>query len=275
MNAIDGARSHPGSRGRVALALAVLLPVAALRAQDRSPTDRSLGASLLAVSIPGPSAPVWDIRDTSKSRTKARLEVNYGRAFTGDHIGGVQPTVVLGLRSESQSRDSAGKKLGGAEVAGVRLGVRAGEHAETQPISSLELYLGARSMGFLDQPYLPDIGLDVVAGWGNMGVDTRASLGLRVPIEMVAQSSWGRVTLFAAPTVAWGRVGVRACEDRGPGDNCGDLGLQAVFGRTRFLIAGGASMSVLPARLSISAGVQRLYAKHEEPRVWFGTAWTP
>jgi hypothetical protein len=218
---------------------------------------------------------VWDIRDSSKSRTRARLEVNYGRAFNGDHAGGVQPTIVFGLRSESQSRDSAGNKLGGAEVAGIRLGVRAGEHAEEQPISSLELYLGARSMAFLDKPYLPDFGVDVVAGWGNFGVDTRASLGVRVPIEVVGQSSWGRLTVFAAPTMAWGQIGMRACEDRGPGDNCGDLGIQAVFGRTRFLLAGGASLSVIPARLSVSAGVQRLYASHEEQRVWFGTSWTP
>jgi hypothetical protein len=51
--------------------------------------------------------------------------------------------------------------------------------------------------------------------------------------------------------------------------------MQAVVGRTRFLIAGGASLSVLPARLSVVAGVQRLFAKQEETRVWIGTAWTP
>lgn len=277
-----GERTGPPPRGamrRMATALpAVALiaaPLATIAAQDRSPTDRSLGASLLAVSVPGPSAPLWTLRDSAPSATHARIEASYGRAFTGGHIGGVQPTVVLGLRGESQSRDSAGNYQRGATVVGMRVGVRAGERAEAQPISALELYFGARSMSFLDKPYLPDIGIDLVAGWGNLGVDTRASLGFRVPIEMIGESRYGRVTLFAAPSVAWGHIRVRSCEDRGPGDNCGDLGMQAVLGRTRFLLAGGASLSVLPARLSITAGVQRLYARDEESRVWIGTSWTP
>ena len=244
-------------------------------AQDRSPTDRSLGASLLAVSVPGPSAPLWALRDSTRTRTAARIETTYGRAFTGNRIGGVQPTVVLGIRGESQSRDSSGRMIRGADVFGARLGIRAGQRAEAQPISALELYAGMRSMSFLDKPYLPDIGVDVVAGWGNLGVDERASLGIRVPIELVGQTRHGRLTIFAAPTMAWGALRVRPCEDRGPDDNCGDLHLQAVVGRTRFLIAGGASLSVLPARLSIVAGVQRLFAKQEETRAWTGIAWTP
>jgi len=157
----------------------------------------------------------------------------------------------------------------------VRVGVRAGERAEAQPLSALELYIGVRTMAFLDEPSLPDVGIDLVAGWGNLGVDTRASLGFRVPIEMVRETKHGRLTVFAAPTMAWGHIRVRPCDDDGPGDNCSDLGVQAVFGRTRFLMAGGASLSVLPARLSVVAGVQRLFAKQEETRVWIGTAWTP
>ena len=253
----------------------MLAAAGALHAQDRSPTDRALGASLLAVSVPGPSAPLWTLRDSSRGKTAARVEVAYGRAFTGNRIGGVQPTVVFGLRGESQHRDSAGRYVRGATVYGLRAGVRANERTSVQPLSAVELFAGVRSMAFLDKPYFPDVGLDVVAGWGNLGVDRRASLGLRVPIEMVAESRHGRVTLFAAPTMAWGQLRVRSCEDRGPGDNCGDLGLQAAVGRTRFLLAGGASVSVLPARLSVVGGVQRLFARDEETRGWIGSAWTP
>lgn len=264
-----------GGAALAGLAALSLLLCAPLRAQDRSPTDRSLGASLLAVSVPGPSAPLWALGDSSPSRTRARIEAVYGRAVVGDRVGGVQPTVVLGLRGESQTRDSAGNYQRGAAVVGARVGIRAGDRAAAQPISALELYVGGRSMSFLDRPYLPDIGVDLVTGWGNLGVDTRASLGLRVPIEMVAQSRYGRVTLFAAPTMAWGHIRVRSCEDRGPGDNCGDLGMQAVFGRTRFLLAGGGSVSLLPARVSVTLGAQRLYARDEETRIWIGTSWTP
>ena len=77
-----------------ALVLGGIAPVAAIPAQDRSPTDRSLGASLLAVSLPGPSAPRLRRPDSTKSESVARFEATYGRAFTGDQIGGVQPMVV-------------------------------------------------------------------------------------------------------------------------------------------------------------------------------------
>ena len=270
MNSING------TVGGLLIGLASVSAVAQLPAQDRTPTDRSLGASLLAVSVPGPSAPLWQLRDTSrKEAAKTRLEAIYGRAVTGDRIGGVQPTVVLGLRYEEQTRDSAGHVNRGAGVTGARIGLRAGDRADNQPLSALELYIGGRNMAFLDKPYLPDVGIDFVVGWGNLGVDTRASMGFRVPIELVGENKYGRFTLFAAPSMAWGHIRVRSCEDRGPGDNCGDLGMQAVFGRTRFLLAGGTSLTVLPTRLSIVAGVQRLYAKGEESRIWIGTAWTP
>lgn len=258
-----------------ALVLGGMAPVAAIPAQDRSPTDRSLGASLLAVSLPGPSVPRLRRPDSTKSESVVRFEATYGRAFTGGQIGGVQPMVVLGIRGEQQKRDSDGNYEGGPNaVGGGRVGIRAGERAEEQPISAIELYVGVRNIT-IRKPSLPDVGIDLVAGWGNIGVDTRGSIGLRVPIEMVSETKHGRLTVFAAPTIAWGHIRVRPCEDRGPDDNCGDLGIQAVLGRRRFLIAGGASLSVLPARLSVVAGVQRLFARQEETRVWIGTVWTP
>jgi hypothetical protein len=257
------------------IVLASISSLAELDAQDRSPTDRSLGGSLLAVSVPGPSAPLWKLRDSVRSKTATRFEAIYGRAVTGDRVGGVQPSVVLGIRTETQSRDSAGNFQPGAGIAGARVGLRAGERAGNQPLSALELYFGARNMGFLDRKYVPDVGIDFVVGWGNLGIDNRASMGFRIPIEIVSENRYGRFTVFAAPTMAWGHIRVRSCEDRGPGDNCGELGMQAVFGRTRFLLAGGTSLTVLPARLSVVAGVQRLFAKEEESRIWIGTAWTP
>lgn len=157
-----------------ALVLGGIAPVAAIPAQDRSPTDRSLGASLLAVSLPGPSAPRLRRPDSTKSESVARFEATYGRAFTGDQIGGVQPMVVLGIRGERQERDSAGEYERGATVGGGRVGIRAGERAEAQPISALEFYVGVRNIP-LRKPSLPDVGIDLVAGWGNIGVDTPSS----------------------------------------------------------------------------------------------------
>lgn len=258
----------------LALALAAATPCAPLSGQDRSPTDRSLGASLLAVSVPGPSAPIWRLRDSALTKAAVRFEAVYGRAFKGDRIGGVQPTVVLGLRGETPPRDSAGNPQRGAGVAGVRVGIRAGERAEAQPVSALEFHLGVRSMSFLGRAYGPDIGFDVVLGWGNLGVDRRASLGIRMPVEMVVENRHGRITVFGAPAFAWGHLSNRACVETRH-DPCGTFERELLFGRARFLLAGGTSVTVLPARLSLVAGVQRLFAKEEETRLWIGTAWTP
>lgn len=260
---------------RLALVTAVAIPVASLDAQFRLPTDRSLGASLMAVSLPGPSAPLWTLGDSVRMRTATRFEASYGRALVGNRAGGVQPTVVLGVRGESQNRDSTGRYNRGSGVAGARVGIRAGERAEAQPISAFELYFGGHSMAYLDVPHWPDAGFELVVGWGNLGVDRRASLGFRVPVEMVGESRYGRFTIFAAPSIAWGHIRGRPCEDNGPGDNCGDLGVQLAVGTTRYLLAGGTSLTLLPARLSMVAGVQRLFAKGEETRAWVGTTWTP
>jgi hypothetical protein len=75
-----------------------------------------------------------------------------------------------------------------------------------------------------------------------------------------------RVGLLLAPTMAWGRLLFRTCEDRGPGDNCGDLGLQLDLGRTRYLLAGGVGLHAPRHALTLSIGAQRLFAQGQPVR---------
>lgn len=242
-----------------------------LPAQVRGPSDRSLAQSLLAVSFPGPAAPVWRVADSVHSKQRARVDVAYGRALRAG-AGGLRPTMVLALRGEELTRQTTGPTAG---LLGARIGLRADEPTSSLPVTSAEVYFGGRTMHHTASATGVEGGFDVVFGWGGFGADTRASFGMRAPVEFVAQGMGSRFTVFAAPTMAWGHIRMRGCEDRGPGDNCGDLGVQIAFGRTRFAAAGGASLTLLPADLSVSAGIQRLFAVGETERVWLGGSWTP
>lgn len=254
-------------------AIAVQAP-AALHAQARSPTDRSLTASLLAVSIPGPVAPFTAGADSGAAAQATHFEIDYGRVMPGDLIGGDHQVVVLGVRSESQATDRDGVRVRGSGVVGARLGLRAGDRGDAQAISAWEVYFGGRNLITSAKPEWLDAGLEVAVGWGNLGLGQRASLGFRAPIELVHEVRQARATVFLVPGMAWGHIRTRSCEDNGPGDNCGDLGVQLAAGRTRFLLGGGAGVTLLPSRLSIVAGVQRLFAVGEETRLWMGVAWT-
>lgn len=259
---------------RPAAAIAFVLSLALsnrLASQDRTPTDRSLAQSLLAISFPAPSAPVWGEPDSVRSAQKTRIALSYGRAIRAG-IGGLRPTVVVALRSEELTRQSTGPTAG---VFGVRLGIRADDKAPSIPITSAEVYLGGRTMNHALSAAGVEGGFDVVFGWGGFDEDTRASIGMRAPVEFVAQTPRTRFTIFAAPAMAWGNVRMRACDDLGPGDNCGDLGIQLAFGRTRFVAGGGASLTMLPSRISLAVGVQRLFATGETERAWMGMSWTP
>ena len=237
-------------------------------AQELTATDRSLSSSLLAVSFPAPSAPVWPADSVRTNRP--RYEIAYGRAFRAT-AGGLRQTVVIHTRSEQRGPRSSDESSG---VGGIRLGLRADERTGRPLVSSAEVYMGGRAIAVEGVPASPAAGIDFVAGWGGFGEDTRASFATRIPIERVFQSASARFTIFAVPAFGWGNLRFRACEDRGPGDNCGDLGIQLAFGRTRFVLGGGASLTLLPSRLSISAGVQRLFAVGETERAWLGAAWT-
>lgn len=259
-----------------AVATGILLAQApgSLDAQERSSTDRSLSASLLAVSIPGPVAPFMAADGSGTGAHATRFEVEYGRVMPGGRIGGDGEMVVLGVRSESQASDRSGVRMRGSGVVGGRLGLRAGERGDAQAISAWEIYFGGRNLIVPGKPGWIDAGLEVAVGWGNLGFGKRASLGFRVPIEMVHESRQARTTVFLVPGMAWGHIRTRSCEDYGPGDNCGDLGVQLAAGRTRFLLGGGAGITIRPSRLSIVGGVQRLFAVGEDTRLWLGMAWT-
>lgn len=265
--------------------VALLLAGPALRAQEHTPADRSLSTSLFAVSLPGPSAPLWTTPDSMKGGEGTRWEISYGRAARPTARAAEASTLVIGVRTEQQSRqrvpiegltnvDTTARQLT-ATVAGFRIGLRADERLRSTPIGSIEGYIGGRSLAYTRNPNVPDFGIEIAAGLSNFVEDLRGQLGLRFPLELVRETRHRRYTLFAAPTMAWGAIRLRACEDRGPDDNCGDLGVQLAFGRTRFFAAGGASVSVLPSRVSLSGGVQRMFAAGESARLWAGAAWTP
>ena len=259
---------------RRAAAIAVVLSLALsnrLSCQDRTPTDRSLAQSLLAISFPAPSAPVWGEPDSVRSAQKTRVALSYGRAIRAG-IGGLRPTIVVALRDEELTRQATGPTAG---VFGVRLGLRADDKAPSIPITSAEVYIGGRTMNHASSAVGVEGGFDMVFGWGGFDEDTRASIGMRAPVELVAQNARTRFTIFAAPAMAWGHIRMRGCDDLGPDDNCGDLGIQLAFGRTRFVAGGGASLTMLPARISLAAGLQKLFATGETERAWVGMSWTP
>lgn len=268
------------------LAVAMLAAGHTLSAQHHTPTDRSLSTSLFAVSVPGPSAPLWTTPDSMKGGEGTRWEIAYGRAARPTTFAAEASTLVIGVRAEQQSRqrieiegltdpDTSTSRQLTAGVAGFRVGLRADERMRSSPIGSIEGYIGGRSLAYTRNSNVPDFGIELVAGLSNFVEDLRGQLGFRFPLELVRETSRRRYTLFAVPTMAWGAIRLRGCEDTGPGDNCGDLGIQLAFGRTRFLAAGGASVSVLPSRVSLSGGVQRMLAAGESPRLWAGAAWTP
>ena len=255
------------------LALVAALGATAVGAQERNPTDRSLAASLVAVSMPSPAGPAWMIGDSTKSAGATRFDVAWGQGVRGSY-GSRHETIVLGLRGETVERDSAGTRAS-AGYAGVRVGLRAADPAGLGQLSALELYAGGRSQVLPHASVRPDAGLDAVVGWGGFGEDTRASFALRVPIEIAAGAHGTRVSVFAAPTMAWGYIRMRECDDLGPGDNCGDLHVQLAWGQTRYILSGGISAAVERIGLAASAGVQRLVAPGEVARLWVGVSIAP
>ena len=253
--------------------LATVLVASGLGAQERNPTDRSLAASLVAVSMPSPPGPAWMIGDSAKSASATRFDLAWGRAVRGSY-GSRHETIVLGLRGETIERDSAGTHAS-AGYGGVRLALRAADPSGLGQLSALELYAGGRSQVLPNADVRPDAGVDAVVGWGGFGGDTRASFALRFPVEIAGGSRGTRFSVFAAPTMAWGYIRMRPCEDLGPGDNCGDLHVQLAWGQTRYIVSGGVSAAVERIGLAASMGVQRLVAPGEVARLWLGVSIAP
>lgn len=253
--------------------LVTALAATASGAQERNPTDRSLAASLVAVSMPSPPGPAWMIGDSAKSASATRFDLAWGRAVRGSY-GSRHETIVFGLRGETIERDSAGTRAS-AGYAGARIGLRSADAGGLGQLSALELYAGGRSQVLPDAAVRPDAGVDAVVGWGGFGGDTRASFALRFPVEIATRSRGARFSVFAAPTMAWGYIRMRSCEDLGPDDNCGDLHVQIAWGQTRYIVSGGLSAAVERIGLAASVGVQRLVAPGEVARLWVGVSIAP
>jgi hypothetical protein len=264
------ARAAWPRRAPLLLLAALLLLPSPLGAQKHPVTDRALSTSLMAAATPFPSSPHRMWGDTLTAPGRVRLELGYSRIVLGEIP---LPLLVLGVRTDFLYSDSAGLS-GGLTGLRVAFPTTRGTRDGGLP-AAVEVHAGFRTLSHLDRPALPDVGLDFVAGWSNLAENTNGAFGIRAPVEWVRPNPRGRLTLGIAPTIAWGHIRFRGCEDTGPGDNCGDLGIQLEFGRTRFLLAGGMSLGLAPSGLSLSLGTQQLLAAGQDPRLALALAWTP
>lgn len=116
--------------------------------------------------------------------------------------------------------------------------------------------------------------VDVESSWTTQRGARALSLGARAPITVRARtaSPWSG---WLAPGIAWGHVRIRSCVDRGPDDNCGDLGLQVEPGRTRFTIGTGGAYHWRAAHIVAHAGVQQMITGADRPVLAVGASWTP
>lgn len=254
---------------------AVLTGAAPAAAQQLSSTDRSVASSLLAVSMPSPVGPVWAPRDEVIKASGTRYDIAWGRSGSGG-AGGRNEMVVLGIRGESVERD-LGSVGGVSGYGGARVGLRTRDVVHTRGVSAFELNAGVRSYGFRGLS-LPDFGTELAIGWGGYGEKPRSSLGLRFPFELVAGGGGARVTLFAAPTIAWGTIHTTDCPTADRDDdekNCTFFDKDLAFGRPRYIMSGGASIASERLGLALSGGVQHLSVPGESGRIWIATSWTP
>lgn len=116
--------------------------------------------------------------------------------------------------------------------------------------------------------------VDLESSWTTQRGARALSLGVRAPITVRARraSPWSG---WVAPGMAWGHVRLRSCEDRGPDDNCGDLGIQLEPGLTRWSVGAGGAYHWRAAHLVAHAGTQLLLTRRDRPTVAVGMSWTP
>ena len=235
-------------------------------AQRHATTDAAIAGSLLTA-VPLPlSAGAW-VTDTLWLDQVVRVDVQYSRLARGEVAGA---RTILGIRWDAPQSDTLGWS---ALTSGLRVAVTRNEDGRATP-SALELHVGGRSLGYLEREGWPDVGFDALFGLSRLDApDVDFTVAFRVPAEWVLPAGPGRVLLSLVPTVAWGDVHIEGCVDDGPGDNCGDLGVQLEPGRTRFLLAGGLGIAVPPAGLTVSLGATQLLALGQRPRLALGLAW--
>ena len=241
------------------LALLTLTGSSDALAQRHAIADSSVGRSLLTAAVTLPSTYAVSPRDSAFARRFIRLETQYTRTSAM----GVPSMLILGLRSDNVSRDSAGWN---ASVFGIRTGLaQKADGSRDVTLSAVELYFGGRTLGYLERPGWPNIGVEAVAGWSGIETRMRASFALRFPVEVIRGNGPTRVAFSVVPTMAWGQVRFRSCEDRGPGDNCGSLGIQLAAGRTRFVLGTGVTLAA-GRGVSVTAGAQHMFARSQQPR---------
>ena len=244
----------------IALACAVMtvtMPAEA-SAQRHAISDSSIAASLLVGALSLPSAARYTPDDSVFARRFVRGEIQYNRTSTAD----MQSMVVVGVRSDDVTLDSLGWN---ASVFGVRAGLaRSGTANDDIRVSAMELYLGVRSLGHMEGARA-NLGAEIVAGWGRLESNSRASLAFRFPMELVQGRGPVSATFSLVPAIAWGRLRFRSCQDRGPGDGCNQNGFQFVMGRTRFVLGTGVTLALGPG-VSLTAGAQHMFARTQQPR---------
>lgn len=239
-----------------------------LTAQRHAHTDRALASSILAGTLPFPSSAHGPLNARTIPDFVLRADAQYSRSVAAAP-GSV---LVLGIRSDFTGDDGSGLTTGGF---GAKLGVRRSAADEAVALYAGEVNAGIRTLGYLARPSWPDVGLDVAFGWSIGDDDATRTFGVRLPVEFVRAGRAGWLSVAVAPTVAWGDIRLRTCDDRGPGDNGGDLGVQFHLGRTRFLMAGGASLGLEPAGISLTIGTQHMLAAGQRPRLMLGIGWSP
>lgn len=243
-----------------ACTLALLLP-SAVRAQT---ADRPLARSPIALHVP-----LLPLARHDDRRSTAVLLQGGGGHGTG--------ALSLGVDFAAPGApDSAGVRAGTPLVVGAALGFapssdRLGPHLWTAAVHAGGLSPAARLGGGVGLR----TGLDVAVGLTDLSRDPTTSLGLRLPVALTRAGGGRRVAAFVAPGIGWGRFGVRRCTDDGPSDGCGDLGVQVHSVRREWLLAGGVDMDVVPGRVRLTAGAQRMLARGERTRVALGLGWEP
>ena len=241
----------------LALALAALTAPHVALAQGHV-ADSSIAPSLLVAATTLPSAGLHATDDSVFARRFTRGEVQYSRTSTAD----MRSMLVIGARSDQVALDTLGWN---ASVFGVRAGfARGGAGDGKTRLSALEAYFGGRTMGHLEGARA-NVGAEIVAGWSRTDSIGRGSLAFRFPVEFIRGRGQSSVAFSVVPAIAWGQLRFRSCEDRGPGDNCGSLGVQLAAGRTRFVLGSAVTLSSR-AGLSLTAGAQHLFPRTQQPR---------
>ena len=234
----------------IAPALALtLLGATAAGGQERARIDSAMRRTPVGALVP--------LSGTPSERLRFHIQL-------GMHDFGPSGAPVLGVSMESSN-------------VGLTV-VRAISEGERTLVTAGSLRIGGNNRAQADS--IGDrvvAGLETEVGFGRHGERHFGTLAFRLPIVIrkvpaAGQFSAPRLSAFVAPTVAWGRLGLRECDDLGPGDNCGDLGIQLVFGTTRWLLAGGVRAELPAQGIAVSAGVQQMLALGDRPRLAVGLA---